>query len=843
MTGKPPKVKPVPAPTKTPDVNVDGSRRPPVAFPAPLHQSTPHRLEPLQPSYKPDPIAVVPAIKVNAIPRPSTTDELALHAAQPSLADYWIPTPKGLGEANAQGIRVLKQRQYVAVDDEHIVQVVLDAESGLFRATQARELHSSGPLLQPDSEGRFWRALENTDLRNRSEILYSMRRRTAELFLRMGHSIDDFHPVTIKRILAVSGISEMLARDSDIHVRPLALLKDTLRRFSLDRKIQLFITHMQHADPLVRAQADPQLRALLPASEGDLIGRGVERDRALLFQEQERAFEVDCDEITLQMRRIFPLLPKTMAQALWRDASAGDRLHMHNQPGMPRHLTEEALLALRDVRLARASEGIYLDSVSSPDSDRLALQMIGRLSGWPQKVRIEVRQGVADGDVLGAIGNARSPIRHVLIRQDDGYVIHSSDAPLPQESKDLYSTVWSLLLPDHRQVLGVTEGGGAALQQLIRTQPLPSYQAVSELLELAALPLSADPADAQYRQAGQLRGGGDSHPVSTKSVVDRVRDLYPLLSDEEVTTVINERLKSDPSGVLSRLETEFATLRDELAIWSAEEASPHSRTSEPEGAPTAAQRRQAREQFSAKLQDIWQRKSVSKWGEGDYHFSHYVDFSGELPTLSARFEYVTELMLTANEPGARIGAFLDSFPNIQYLGVVGIKMEEFPSGIFQLRQLSELTLDRCSLKLSEVTAEGLSRIETLTRLNLANNPLTVAPHVGYMPGLTGLMLSNAHLSSVPSGIDSLRKLGVVALHDNNISDVGYELFEIPDTQDLFVGLLNNPLSDASRQRISQYLENASMDRKVEIQTEDVVFDSDSDSESSESGFSTGSDSD
>lgn len=843
MTGKPPRVKPVPAPTKPTDVNVDGSRRLPFASPAMLHQSTPHRLEPLQPSYQPDSIAGVPAIKVSATPRSSAIDEFAVHAAKSSLADYWIPTPKGLGEADAQGIRLLKQRRYVAVDDEHIVQVVPDAESGLFRATQARELHSSGPLLQPDSEGRFWRVLENTDLRNRSEILYSMHRRKAELFLRMGHSIDDFPSVTIKRILAVSGISEMLARDSHIHARPLALLKDTLRRFRLDHQIQLFITHMQHADPLVRAQADPQLRDLLPASEGDPIGRGVERDRALLFQERERAFEVDCDEITLQMRRIFPLLPKTMAQALWRDASAADRLHMHNQPGMPQHLTEEALLALRDVRLARACEGIYLDSVSSPDSDRLALQMIGRLAGWPQKVRIEVRQGVADGDVLGAIGHARSPIRHVLIRQNDGYVIHGSDAPSPQESKDLYSTIWFLLLPDHRQVLGVTEGGGAALQQLVRIQPLPSYQAVSELLKLAALPFSADSVGAQYRQAGQLRGGGDSHPVSTKSVVDRVRDLYPLLSDEEVTRVISERLKSDPSGVLSRLETEFATLRNELAIWSADGALSHAQMSKPADAPTLAAQRQAREQFSAKLQDIWQRKSVSKWGEGDYHFSHYVDFSGELPRLSTRFEYVTELMLTANEPGARIGAFLDSFPNIQCLGVVGIKMEELPSGIFQMRELSELALDRCSLKLSEVTAEGLSRIETLTRLNLANNPLSIAPHVGYMAGLTGLMLSNAHLSSVPSGIDSLRKLGVVALHDNNISDVGYELFEIPDTQDLFVGLLNNPLSDASRQRISQYLENSSMDRKVEIQTEEMVFDSDSDSESSESGFSTGSDSD
>ena len=170
-------------------------------------------------------------------------------------------------------------------------------------------------------------------------------------------------------------------------------------------------------------------------------------------------------------------------------------------------------------------------------------------------------------------------------------------------------------------------------------------------------------------------------------------------------------------------------------------------------------------------------------------------------------------------------------------------MEEFPSAIFQMRRLSKLTLDGCSLKLFEVTAVGLSRIETLTRLNLANNPLTLAPHLGYMTGLTELMLSNANISSVPSGVDKLWELGMVALHDNNISDIGDELFEIPDTQGLFVGLLGNPLSDVSKQRINQYLENSSLDRKVEIQSEEVVLESDSDSESSESGFSTGSDSD
>jgi hypothetical protein len=111
-----------------------------------------------------------------------------------------------------------------------------------------------------------------------------------------------------------------------------------------------------------------------------------------------------------------------------------------------------------------------------------------------------------------------------------------------------------------------------------------------------------------------------------------------------------------------------------------------------------------------------------------------------------------------------------------------------------------------------------------------------------MTGLTELMLYNANLYSLPSGIDRLGDLRVMALQGNNISHIGDDLFDIPDTQDLYVGLLNNPLSNESMRRINQYLANSSMDRKVEIQTAEAVSDVDSESDSSESGFSTGSDS-
>lgn len=840
MTGKPPKIKPVSVPTKPSDSSIDVSHRPLSSSSTVAHLTVAHHQEPLHSPSSSDPLAMTPGVNVSTSTTYSTFDEFPRFSVNDSLESYWIPSQEGLDESVALGIKTLKHRQYVAVADNHIVQVVRDAESGLLRATHARELHPSGPLLRPDSEGRLWHPADDPESTNPLATVYSEQKRAAELLTGAEYSIEDFSPLMIKRMLAVSGVNTTIVHRSEIHPTSLALLQDTARRFALDQKIQLFITQVQHSDPTVRAQADSQLQALLPPRADDLSERVIEQSSALLFEQSERAFELDCDDSTLKMRQIFPDLPKTIAQALWREASAADHMHLRLRPGMPRHMAEKTLGALREVRLARACAGIYLDSVASLDSDLLALQMIGQLDLWPRQIRIEIRRQASEGELLSAIGDARSPVRHTFIRQHEGYVIQLSGVPSPQGRTDLYAAVWLLLLPGQRQLLGVAQGGGAALRQLVRAQPLPSRQRVSELLGLAPVQVTAVPASAQHVQAG-LRGGGDVNPTSTKSVEERVRDLYPQLAEQELAMFISERLKSDAARVLTRLETELATLRSELTIWSAQGLS--TRTDSSQGAPQTAEQRLARERFSAKLQDIWQRKSVSRWGEGDYHFSYYVDFSGELPRLSSRFEYVTELILTANEPGARIGAFLDSFPNIQSLGVFGIEMEAFPSGIFQMRQLSELTLDGCSLRLSEVEVEGLSRIETLTRLNLANNPLTVTPHVGYMTGLTGLMLSNANLASVPSGIDTLRKLGVIALHDNNITDVGYELFEIPDTQNLFVGLLNNPLSDASRHRINQFLENSSMDRKMEIQMEEEVPQFDSDSESSESGFSTQSDSD
>ncbi|WP_192563285.1 leucine-rich repeat domain-containing protein [Pseudomonas gozinkensis] len=545
MADKTPKVKPVPAPNNSPDFSIDVAHRPPPPTSAAPQISMPNRLEPSHTFSRPDLDALTQENNISATPISFAIDELAIIFTSPSLTDYRIPTSTHLGDADAQGIRRYKGRQFVEVADNHFVQVVLDAESGLFRVTQSTELNPSGPLLKRNGEGRFW------------------------------HAVDS--------------------------------------------------------------------------------------------------------------------------------------------------------------------------------------------------------------------------------------------------------------------------GGGQALQQLIRPQPLPSRQAVSEILELVPLRATVDSADMQYRQTGRLRGGADSDPAQAKSIAKRVRDLYPLLTDEEVKMFINERLRSDPYGLLKRLEKEFQTLRQELKVWSAEIPPPPGAGLE--WTPLAlAEQLQLRQHFSENLQAIWQQKSITPYDSGGESFSSFIDFSGELPNMTARFEYVTELALEARNPNVKLGKLLDSFPNVRYLILEKVRMEAFAPGIFQMRNLRHLVLRDCSLRLSDNDADGLARIETLTLLRLDENPLGVVPHLGFMRQLEEVYLSDTGLVRVPSGVEQLENLKLLDLHDNNIVDIREELFEIPDTQNLFVNLIGNPLGESARFRIDEYLQGASMDSKIDIRTREPVFDDVSDlSDSSDSGVDSESD--
>ncbi|WP_460066929.1 hypothetical protein [Pseudomonas sp. S2_H08] len=80
-----------------------------------------------------------------------------------SLESYRIPAPDRLPQANTEGLRMYKGREYVDVAHGSIVMVGIDPQTGLYRAQLAAERVATGPLLLRDTDSGLWHSLKDGD--------------------------------------------------------------------------------------------------------------------------------------------------------------------------------------------------------------------------------------------------------------------------------------------------------------------------------------------------------------------------------------------------------------------------------------------------------------------------------------------------------------------------------------------------------------------------------------------------------------------------------------------------------------------------------------------------------
>lgn len=763
--------------------------------------------------------------------------DLAPYARATGPAAESRPDALGLHRDNAALLLPLEGKTYS-----------VEAEEGAYRIRHPERPDAYRPRLRHNGAGAWAHEVEEP-----------MQWQGAQLFRRLGHSAADFSDLSAQRILAVSGIDEPVLRDLHVHARrPPALLEDTLRRFKLEQRIQTFIDQLRSPDPAINAQADAQMRAQVLRAQGiDLdsddvharllrrnLAHWAQQDRSALFQSAETAFEHSDEPHIRQMRRIFPELPKTVAEDIWRHSTVADQLHMRHNPGLTPSMAHEALFYLREVRLTRACEGLYLDSVTSADSDTLALHSLQTLPGWSPDVRIELRDGHVEGAIRDAIGRPDAPIRKVLVRRNGRYQAYDAAGLELHGFDDLYGAVMHALPDAQRQALALPHvGQGAQLRQAVRQQPLmPRAQARELLGQPPFEPGTRSPMRLAAGRTGYLLGGGDAKPGRARPIEKRLRALYPTLPEADMATLRRERLVGDPLLAMARLENEHLTLVNQLDLWVTEVPATHPVSGVTLTPEEVAVQRQRRSEFAAEVQANWSRRLTRNNPINRQKFFFKLDILGELPELSADFSHVSEFILINHSPYLKAGRFIDGFPALQYLTLRGVRLEAFPVQTFRLRELVILNLDNCNLRLDEASAEGLAHMERLTELDLANNPLGLVPYVGHMKGLETLSLNNSGLQVLPEGMFDLPKLRLVDLSDNQIVTLPDELFEVDDTQKIIYLLRNNPLSESSRKNIADYLNNVSLDSRISIQYDSTdelfaVDESGSDTEASDSGLS------
>lgn len=784
-----------------------------------------------------------------------------------------VPDEAGLHRRGGKTLLALEDRTY---------EVGVEPDSGAYHVRHPQRADAYRPRLSHNGAGAWAHEVERP-----------MEWQGAQLFRRLGHSVADFSDETTRRILAVSGIDEAMLRHLHVHARrPPALLDDTIRRFRFDAQILTLRAQLASLDRTVYAKADVKLQLQLLETQGvsvsevrlrdgdviagvlELLDEGAQKKllglspapgdslpaphvraallrskmagwaeeyRGQLFRFLEDSFESGADTATQKMRRIFPDLPRVIAEELWREASVAERLHLNDGPGMARRMAHEALFYLREVRLGRACEGLYLDSVVVPDTDKLALHMLETLSGWSSEVRIEVRDSQFDGALLDSIGSTEAPVRKVLVRQQGRYQARDSAGEQLHGFDDLYGAVMHALPDPQRLALGLPHvGQGAGLRQTVRQQTLPTRSQLRVLFEQPA-PGARSPMSLAIGRTGYLLGGGDFVPEPRGSIDDRLRALFPTLSKEELASVRRERLIGDPLLAIARLENEYVTLVNDLEAWSVNAPTLHPLTGFALSAEDTVVQRQRRVLFAQEIRANWSRRLTESNRFDTGRFFSKLDILGELPRLSADFSHVSEFLLINSSGYLSAGPFLGNFANLKFLTMRGVRLEEFPSETYRMRQLVSLNFEHCNLRLDTAGAEGLALMDRLETLDLDNNPLVLAPYVGHMKGLTELRLSSTQLSEVPRGLFELEKLRYADLTGNQITQLPDELFEVDDVRGVEYNFGDNPLNDSSRQRVAEYGENSSLDRKLLIHIDEsdhefIDSDQESDTDAPDSGL-------
>ncbi|MGV8919876.1 MAG: NEL-type E3 ubiquitin ligase domain-containing protein [Pseudomonas sp.] len=697
------------------------------------------------------------------------------------------------------------------------------------------------------------------------------------LFRRLGHSTEGISDVSARRILKVSETHEAVLR----HVlsegqRPPALLDDTLQRFKLDQDIERFIEQGDNPqlqrELLVQDPAWPATETLLADDTlRTVLQRLDERQIKTLLGEEfgdgPRSLESRIDALTrkltaaarAQRSELFDRLyqrqqgsgklgvevirgpfagrlPLAVAEELLSHASPAELEQLLDEQRLPLRIAEEAREYLQQVRLTRAYEGLYLDSVVNADTDIVILHSLERLPGWSPQVRLEVRNATLHGVLLDSVGPAQAPICRVLVKEGGQYQTFDAEGQHLHGRDTLYAAVLHALPDAQRQALGFAHvGQGLELKRALQAQALLPRQDVRPLLRMQPLkPGSKSPMRlADGRPGYPLSGRGVLPGYFTEdSLLDKIRllELEDAFPEEILARLSNAGMtRAQIDARLNQLLEEQQQLRSSLDTWALTSASM------PE---LGEARRVSRSRIGEALWDHWRANNLAEIGRGgaplrlervslaDFpdvlpDFVHerveglvLSDFTidAPVPDIIARLRALNHAIGNDAADAELLGRLLDRFPQISALEVSRDRVPTWPERsllinlpevvVTHLPALRELSLVNQGIALDQTQMDFFRSLTHLDRLDLSGNlPSYDPPNDLSGLHLTWLGLDRLGLLQWPSWIDSL-----LPEHVAELSLRGNRMTGLPES------LLSNPLNPSHHTLIS--LEGNSLSRST-----------------------------
>lgn len=550
--------------------------------------------------------------------------------------------------------------------------------------------------------------------------------------------------------------------------------------------------------------------------------------KAELFNDVYNAKSASSDPRVNLIKGRYCSVPTNVIEGLLADASSTERQQMakwdfadnlQTKP-IPLELAEELRWGQREGRLSQAYEGLYLDALTSPDTENLVLNTLKKLPGWSNDLRVDVREGSFGGKLRASIGSEGADSRKTLVFNEDGrYEARDQNDGHLHGADDLYAALQHALPDTHRNALGLPHvGQGPELKALVKQHAL-SRDELRPVLKMQPTNFWSEAprywANDRVVYTLSERGAGTNRPLATDE--ERVLRLFPDFTDAQVDRFL-EQIGSNRESYLVNFETELRSLRRELQAWA---STPSTRTL-PDGSVVPV------EQYEKKvvaqlLEHSWQKRQWTMRYAGNHSMMGYElnlkgRTVGELPALTGYFPHVRFLDLSGMELTVTPNEFLDSFPSIEHLQLQGNRLGDFPTQVAKMPNLIYLDVSSNNLALTAETVGTLAQMSHLEYLQLSHNPLALLPDFSQMTALIDVRMQATGISEWPVGLRDQADLDMIDLRDNQLTDFPEWAVNPPPGQAAAINkvlkiteLNGNPLSERGLEQYADILARIYLD--------------------------------
>ncbi|NVZ18267.1 NEL-type E3 ubiquitin ligase domain-containing protein [Pseudomonas costantinii] len=596
-------------------------------------------------------------------------------------------------------------------------------------------------------------------------------------------------------------------------------------------KIRISEAQSRGAEPLGPiARNDTVTSALLgelPTSQQERLSKLAKkiseyayRERAQLFNTLYLQSEPHGTALEQRFKTHHPALPHSAVTAILEQASPKElkQLQTHDRVGL--RLAEQARLTVNDTRLNRAFEGLYLNTLANPDSEKITLHLLKSLPGWPATLRLDIHEGSDKGRLLESAGHLDGSERRILARLGGGYQAYDSQGRLLNEPADaphdLLRSIVQLLSTEQRKALEVVDGLDITpLQQRIAELALNQRVAIKTLLGLPHIPpwlqppMRVDSSFLAYPFTLRNLWPSSADQPPTADLVSKLRELYPSLSAGVANYMLQTLGSSDPARLieLERRRAEYQALDYGLTQWA---EAPHANDADDPLGLNLGRRRY----IAQHIRSAW-RMETRRPRPGSMYDMHFLELQldgNDLPDpdfiLGTRgFEHIDLLKISGEAFPPTGNAFIGKFSNLSHLHV-DCRLTELPASITDMHTLRYLDLAENDIVLTPESRERLAGMTQLVRLYLDDNPLGLTPDVSAMTELIKLDLRGTGIDQWPIGAESLFGLQSLRLEENRITTIPDAVFTDvrmePANGHTF--LHDNPLTTETLTRITRYRE-------------------------------------